>query len=104
MGSYVEQQLGNGENPTIAVSDNQMAVPDMIRQWVGGDYTVLGTDGFGRSDLRPALRRHFEIDSEHIALASLSALVKADKIDIGVYQKAVNDLAVNFERDDITGI
>jgi pyruvate dehydrogenase E1 component len=101
---YVEQQLGNGDNPTIAVSDNQMAVPDLIRQWVGGDFTVLGTDGFGRSDLRPALRRHFEIDSEHIALASLSALVRADKIDNEVYQKAVNDLSVNLERDDITRI
>jgi len=100
----VEQQLGAGENPTIAVSDNQIAVPDMIRQWVGGDYTVLGTDGFGRSDLRPALRRHFEIDSEHIVLASLSSLVKSGRIDNEVYEKAVKDLAVNLERDDITDI
>jgi pyruvate dehydrogenase E1 component len=101
---YVEQQLGAGENPTIAVSDNQIAVPDMIRQWVGGDYTVLGTDGFGRSDLRPALRRHFEIDSEHIVLASLSSLVKSGRIDNEVYEKAVKDLVVNLERDDITDI
>ncbi|MCH1512684.1 MAG: pyruvate dehydrogenase (acetyl-transferring), homodimeric type, partial [Acidimicrobiales bacterium] len=101
---YVEQQLGAGENPTIAVSDNQIAVPDMIRQWVGGDYTVLGTDGFGRSDLRPALRRHFEIDSEHIVLASLSSLVKSGRIENEVYEKAVKDLVVNLERDDITDI
>ena len=101
---YVEQQLGDGKHPTIAVSDNQIAVPDMIRQWVGGDYTILGTDGFGRSDLRPALRRHFEIDSEHIALASLSALVKAGEVDYEVYQKAVKDLEVNLERKDITEI
>ena len=101
---YVEQQLGDGKHPTIAVSDNQIAVPDMIRQWVGGDYTILGTDGFGRSDLRPALRRHFEIDSEHIALASLSALVKAGEVDYEVYQKAVKDLEVNIERKDITEI
>ena len=76
----------------------------MIRQWVGGDYTVLGTDGFGRSDLRPALRRHFEIDSEHIVLASLSSLVKSGRIDNEVYEKAVKDLVVNLERDDITDI
>ena len=101
---YVEQQLGDGKHPTIAVSDNQIAVPDMIRQWVGGDYTILGTDGFGRSDLRSALRRHFEIDSEHIALASLSALVKAGEVDYEVYQKAVKDLEVNIERKDITEI
>ena len=43
---YIEELLGGGEYPTIAVSDNQIAVPDMIRQWVGGEYTVLGTDGF----------------------------------------------------------
>ena len=64
--SYVEQLLGDGKYPTIAVSDNQIAVPDMIRQWVGGDYSVLGTDGFGRSDTRPNLRRFFEIDAEHV--------------------------------------
>ena len=66
---YVEELLGDGTNPTIAVSDNQIAVPDMIRQWVGGDYTILGTDGFGRSDTRPNLRKFFEIDSQSITLS-----------------------------------
>ena len=60
--------------PVIAVSDNMAAVPDMIRQWVGGHFTVLGTDGFGRSDTREALRRFFEIDGKAIALAALSSL------------------------------
>ena len=53
---------------------NQIAVPDMIRQWVGGDYTALGTDGFGRSDTRPNLRKFFEIDSQSITLVALSSL------------------------------
>ena len=99
---YVEQVLGDGTHPTIAVSDNQIAVPDMIRQWVGGDYTVLGTDGFGRSDTRPALRRHFEIDSQHITLAALSALVRSKEIDSKVYEKALSELGVDLDRTDIT--
>ncbi len=101
---YVEQVLGDGTHPTIAVSDNQIAVPDMIRQWVGGDYTVLGTDGFGRSDTRPALRRHFEIDSQHITLAALSALVRSKEIDSKVYDKALSELGVDLERTDITAL
>ena len=101
---YVEQVLGDGTHPTIAVSDNQIAVPDMIRQWVGGDYTVLGTDGFGRSDTRPALRRHFEIDSQHITLAALSALVRSKEIDSKVYEKALSELGVDLDRTDITAL
>ena len=101
---YVEELLGDGTNPTIAVSDNQIAVPDMIRQWVGGDYTILGTDGFGRSDTRPNLRKFFEIDSQSITLAALSTLVRSGTIKIGVYDKAVKDLGVSKDREDITAL
>ena len=101
---YVEQMLGDDNHPTIAVSDNQIAVPDMIRQWVGGDYVVLGTDGFGRSDTRPALRRFFEIDSQHITLAALSSLVRAGEIDKDVYSKAKKELSVSFDKEDITSL
>ena len=101
---YAEQMLGDGNDPTIAVSDNQIAVPDMIRQWVGGDYTVLGTDGFGKSDTRPALRRHFEIDSEHITLAALSSLVRSRDIDKEVFEKAVEAMGVDKDRFDITAL
>ena len=102
--SYVEKILGDGTYPTIAVSDNQIAVPDMIRQWVGGDYTILGTDGFGRSDTRQNLRRFFEIDAQHVTIAALSALVKSHEIDIKTYDKAVKDLAISKERADITSL
>ena len=102
--SYVEEMLGDGSNPTIAVSDNQIAVPDMIRQWVGGDYTVLGTDGFGRSDTRPALRRFFEIDAQHITIAALSALVRSKQISSDVFEKAMTELAVDLTRNDITSL
>ena len=99
---YVEKLLGDGTLPTIAVSDNQIAVPDMIRQWVGGDYTVLGTDGFGRSDTRPNLRKFFEIDSQSITLAALSSLVRSGEIKAEVYNKAMKDLGVSKDRNDIT--
>ncbi|MBS72666.1 MAG: pyruvate dehydrogenase (acetyl-transferring), homodimeric type [Euryarchaeota archaeon] len=101
---FVEQMLGDGTHPTIAVSDNQIAVPDMVRQWVGGDFTVLGTDGFGRSDTRPSLRRFFEIDAQHITLAALSALVRSKEIDAKVYEKALSDLGIEKDRSDITAL
>tara|TARA_Y100001933_G_C18936781_1_gene537758 strand:+ start:34 stop:1179 length:1146 start_codon:yes stop_codon:yes gene_type:complete len=102
--SYVEKMLGDGKYPTIAVSDNQIAVPDMIRQWVGGDYTILGTDGFGRSDTRQNLRRFFEIDAQHITLAALSSLVRNHEIDSKIYEKAVKDLGISRDRDDVTAL
>jgi pyruvate dehydrogenase E1 component len=88
--------------PTVAVSDNMAAVPDMIRQWVTGHYTVLGTDGFGRSDTREALRRFFEIDGAAIALAALSSLVRDGSVDAKVYKKAEKNFGVSTERNDIT--
>lgn len=88
--------------PTVAVSDNMAAVPDMIRQWVSGHYTVLGTDGFGRSDTREALRRFFEIDGAAIALAALSSLVRDGSIEAKVYSKAEKNFGISTERNDIT--
>jgi pyruvate dehydrogenase E1 component len=99
--AWAQHHLGSGIYPTIAVSDNMAAVPDMIRQWVGGDYTVLGTDGFGRSDTRPALRRFFEIDASAITLAALSALVRDGSLDAKVYADAEKQFAISNERNDI---
>ncbi|MCH2641349.1 MAG: pyruvate dehydrogenase (acetyl-transferring), homodimeric type [Candidatus Thalassarchaeum sp.] len=102
--SWVADHLDDSVGTTVAVSDNMMAVPEMIRQWVGGDYVVLGTDGFGRSDTREALRRFFEIDAEHVALAALSSLVERGEISAEIYNQAVESFGVSFERDDITSI
>jgi len=102
--SWVQEMLGVSKDPIIAVSDNMAAVPDMIRQWMPDDYTVLGTDGFGRSDTREALRRFFEIDGESITLAALSRLVRKNIIDSKVYDKAVKKFKVSPERHDITEI
>jgi len=64
------------------------AVPDMIRQWVPGDYVTLGTDGFGFSDTRPAARRHFNVDAESIVVAVLSALASSGEVDTAVAVEA----------------
>src|SRR5581483_6059748 len=59
---YVTHALSNADGPKVAVSDWMRAVPDLISRWVPGAYTSLGTDGFGMSDTRSALRRHFNVD------------------------------------------
>ena len=71
--SHVEECFSN-EMTTIAVSEYIRSYPNQIRQWVKGDYIVLGTDGFGRSDTRDKLRDHFEINANHIALNALHSL------------------------------
>jgi len=73
---YVTQALTSTTGPVVAVSDWMRAVPDQISRWVPGDWTSLGTDGFGRSDTRAALRRHFRTDPESIAVAVLVELAR----------------------------
>ena len=92
---YVTQALADAEGPIVAVTDFMKAVPDQITRWVPGQYTVLGTDGFGRSDTRPALRRHFRIDPESIAVAVLYELARAGKVD----RQAVTDAIKRFDLD-----
>jgi pyruvate dehydrogenase E1 component len=71
---WVERCLGGTQGPVIAASDYVSAVADLIRPYVPGKYVVLGTDGFGRSDTRAALRAFFEVDARNIAVAALAAL------------------------------
>jgi pyruvate dehydrogenase E1 component len=73
---FVTQQLADAPGPVVAVSDWMRAVPDLISRWVPGDWTSLGTDGFGHSDTRPALRRHFHVDAQSIVVAVLQALAR----------------------------
>jgi pyruvate dehydrogenase E1 component len=72
--SWVEKCLGNAPGPVIAASDYVRAVPDLIRPYLKNPFTALGTDGFGRSDTRAALRAFFEVDARNIAVAALAAL------------------------------
>jgi pyruvate dehydrogenase E1 component len=71
---YVVRQLADAPGPVVAASDYVKAVPDLIARWVDRPYVVLGTDGFGRSDTREALRTYFEVSPEHIAYAALVGL------------------------------
>ena len=77
---YVTQALDGAEGPVVAVSDFQKAVPGLIAPWIPGRYAMLGTDGFGHSDTRAALRRHFRIDAESIAVAVLAELAVAGDV------------------------
>jgi len=76
----VNRTFAEVEGPVVAVTDFMRAVPDQISRWVPRPYTILGTDGFGRSDTRPALRRHFMIDAENIAVAVLQELAMAGEL------------------------
>jgi pyruvate dehydrogenase E1 component len=72
--SWVGKCLKGQKGPVVAASDYVSAVADLIRPYVPGKYVALGTDGFGRSDTRAALRAFFEVDARHIAVAALAAL------------------------------
>jgi pyruvate dehydrogenase E1 component len=77
--SWVEQCLGSAAGAVVAASDYVSALADLIRPYVHGTYVALGTDGFGRSDTRPTLRRFFEVSREHIVVAALAAAGQADR-------------------------
>jgi pyruvate dehydrogenase E1 component len=72
---FVTRQLEGSTGPVVAVSDFMRAVPDQVARWVPRRFLSLGTDGYGRSDTREALRRHFEIDTGHVVVAVLSSLM-----------------------------
>lgn len=98
---WVQECLGDG-SVTIAASDNMKAVPKLVEKWIGGEFIVLGTDGFGRSDTRPNLRRFFEVDKEHIVVAALSGLVKTGDVPLDTLTKAMASYDIDAgERFDI---
>ncbi|MFZ0041679.1 MAG: pyruvate dehydrogenase (acetyl-transferring), homodimeric type, partial [Solirubrobacteraceae bacterium] len=86
---YVSEQLSEARGPVVASTDYLRAVPDQIRQWVPGAYRTLGTDGYGRSDFRRALRRFFEVDRHYVAVAALRELAEAGTIDAKVVAEAI---------------
>ncbi|WP_102797225.1 pyruvate dehydrogenase (acetyl-transferring), homodimeric type [Bowmanella denitrificans] len=93
---YITQVLNAGvDGPTIAATDYMKSYADQVRAFVPGQFKVLGTDGFGRSDSRANLRRHFEVDAAYIVVASLHELAKAGKIE----RKAVSDAIAKFGID-----
>ncbi len=96
--SYVEQQLADSQGPIVAASDYMRIVADQIRPYVPRAFTVLGTDGFGRSDRRSELRRFFEVDRNYITLAALKSLADQGEISAKVVAKAVAKLGIDPEK------
>ena len=92
---HVQRVLEPTKGPIIATSDYMRALPEQVAPYLDGRLLALGTDGFGRSETRKALRRFFEIDAEHVALAALTALADRGEVDRGVVAKAVKDLGLN---------
>jgi pyruvate dehydrogenase E1 component len=77
---FVTQQLADTSGPVVAVSDYMRAVPDQIARWVPGDYTSLGTDGFGFADTRGAARRFFHVDAQSIVVSVLEQLARRGEV------------------------
>jgi pyruvate dehydrogenase E1 component len=94
--AFIEQQLEGHNGPVVAASDYIRQLPDMVRPFLGDrSYTVLGTDGFGRSDYRKALRSFFEVDRHHVVVAALRALGRDDDA-----AAAIAKYEIDTERED----
>ncbi|MER7164718.1 pyruvate dehydrogenase (acetyl-transferring), homodimeric type [Micromonospora sp. NPDC000207] len=95
---YIQRKLADAEGPKVAVSDWMRAVPDLISRWVPGDYTSLGTDGFGLSDTRHALRRHFHVDAETVVVATLRQLARRGAVPASAPAEAAQKYAIDDVR------
>jgi pyruvate dehydrogenase E1 component len=98
--SYVETCLAGQSGPVIAATDYIKAYADQIRQFVPGRYTVLGTDGFGRSDYRRALRSFFEVDRHHVAVAALHSLAQEGAVPASKVADAIKRYGIDPETPD----
>nr|MBA2370044.1 pyruvate dehydrogenase (acetyl-transferring), homodimeric type [Chloroflexota bacterium] len=95
---YLVEVLRGVAGPIVAASDYMKSVPDQVARWVPQPFVPLGTDGFGRSDTREALRRHFEVDAEHITVASLHALAQTEMGSAAEVTAAIADFGIDPER------
>jgi pyruvate dehydrogenase E1 component len=97
----VTELLSGSNGPVVAVTDFMRTVPDQIARWIpsGRSYTSLGTDGFGRSDTREALRRYFETDAPHVVVAVLAALAAEGKVSPDLVSKAIREHGLDPEAD-----
>jgi len=95
---YVSQCLADSDGVLVAASDYLKALPNLISRWTPRRLASLGTDGFGRSESRAALRDFFEVDARFIALATLYELFREGKIESAIVQKAVKELEINPDK------
>jgi pyruvate dehydrogenase E1 component len=96
--AYITSKLEGSDGPVIAVSDFMRAVQDQIAPWVPNRFKSLGTDGFGLSDTRGALRRHFKVDAESIVVATLAELAQSGDIKESLVSEAIS----KYRIDDVT--
>ena len=97
---YIVEALKGADGPIVAATDYMKAVPDQIAPWLAGRMEALGSDGFGRSDNREYLRKHFEINAENIAATALSRLARDGKFDVKKIKAAFTDLGIDAEKID----
>ena len=95
---YVTECLADAPGVLVAATDYLKALPNLISKWLPRPIASLGTDGFGRSESRAALREFFEVDARFIALAALVELQREGQIAASVVQKAIKDLDINPEK------
>jgi pyruvate dehydrogenase E1 component len=95
--AYIDEQLGGDGGPIVAVTDYMKAVPDQIGRFVSVPFIPLGTDGYGRSDTRVALRRHFEIDPGSISVAVLDGLAQQERLPRHVVAAAIEQYGLDTE-------
>jgi len=98
--SYIEEKFEGIAGPFIAATDYVKIVADQIQRWVPGTFLSLGTDGYGRSDARKALREHFEVDSRFIAITALMALVDDGVLDRKTVSEAIEKYGIDPDRPD----
>jgi pyruvate dehydrogenase E1 component len=97
---YVTELLAESEGPVVAVTDFMKTLPDQIARFVPNRFVPLGTDGYGYSDTRPALRRHFEVDAPHIVVGVLDALARDGDVKAEVVTEAIRRYDLDPERVD----
>ena len=97
---YVTEQLSGTEGPLVAVTDWVRAVPDAIARFVPQPYVVLGTDGYGFSDIRPALRRHFEVDAQHVVIGVLDGLAQTGDLKGDAVKDAIERYEIDADAAD----
>jgi pyruvate dehydrogenase E1 component len=98
--SYLQKCLGKRAGPYVAATDYMKIVPDQIQRWMPGQYVTLGTDGYGRSDGRNALRQHFEVDERYIAVTALKALADDGVLDQKTVSEAIRKFGIDPEKPD----
>ena len=92
------EALGSGPDPVVAITDYMRSVPDQVARFVDRPYTSLGTDGFGRSDARGALRSYFEVDANHLVVAVLQQLALGGRVPPATVAGAIADLGIDPAR------